>query len=109
MNFKPPRDPNTPSPMLILRQVIESENILCEVGSGECQNLASEAHDDGEGGTFYVCAQHAIEVHALGKLVSEMTTNQIESFTQAIAAAQPPCSDPPSHSPPPSRRPAPPQ
>lgn len=92
MNFKPPRDPNTPDGVLVLR--IPGPGELCQVGSGECTKPAAEAHDNGAGGEFLVCADHAIEVRALSRLINEMTPNQIAQFEGAIAKASDPSAPP---------------
>lgn len=89
MSYKPlplkaPRDPNTPSSVLVLRKIAPEENILCQVGSGECSELAVEAHDAGHGQEFYVCAKHVPEVHAFSKLVAEMTPAQMQKLQGLI-------------------------
>lgn len=87
LNFKPPRDPNTKSILLVLRQLAPGEG-ACRVGGGECTNPAAVAYEDGSGGEFHVCAEHAPEVEALGKLVAEMTQNQVQAFQSAIDEAK---------------------
>lgn len=84
MNFKKPRDPNTKPDHAKLRDVYDFENIRCEVGSGECHRLAVESQDNGEGGEFFLCADHAKEFSALGKLIAEMTPNQMSNFENAV-------------------------
>lgn len=88
MNFKPPRSADTKSNLLVLRRPDPSEGLICQVGSGECNNPCVEIHDDGAGGEFRVCAQHAPELEALGKLIAEMTPNQIESFATIIESKE---------------------
>lgn len=88
MHFKAPRDPNMPSPMVALRTVAPEESIKCSVGGGECSRLAVEAHDDTEGGEFYVCAYHLPEFHAFSKLVAEMTPNQLNNLTEILKPHQ---------------------
>ena len=65
-----------------------SENWPCHVGSGECKEPAVEAHDDGSGGEFLVCATHMPEVHALGRLIVEMTPEHVQNFEKAIDKAE---------------------
>lgn len=88
MKFKEPRDKNTDPHLLKLRDVSLSENVQCEVGRGECKNLAVECHDDGCGGPFFLCAQHVEEFIALSKLIYEMTPNQISNFALAMEKAE---------------------
>lgn len=52
MNFKEPRDPNTKVPDWKIRDVLPSGGIRCQVGSGECTELAVESQDDGTGHEF---------------------------------------------------------
>lgn len=88
MNFKAPRDPNTKVPDWKIRDVLPSEGIHCQVGSGECLELAVESQDDGSGHEFFVCSQHAKEMIALEKLIAEMTPNQIKAFDGVIRNAE---------------------
>lgn len=88
MKFKAPRDPNTKSIMLKIRDIPPGEYWPCHVGSGECQEPAIEAMDDARGGEFLVCAKHLPEVEALGKLMAEMTQGDISRFTAAIDRAE---------------------
>lgn len=85
MNFKAPRDPNTQPDVLKLRDLPESENWPCHVGSGECKESAVEVHDDGAGGEFLICRKHLPEFYAFAKLVAEMTPKQIKNLDDAIA------------------------
>lgn len=84
MNYKEPRDPNTPSCVLKLRDIPEGEYWPCHVGSGECKNPAIESHDNGNGGEFLVCKEHLPEVHAFGKLINEMSLNELKNFESII-------------------------
>lgn len=86
MKFKAPRDPNTKSIVEKLRDV--KDGSICQVGSGECFNIAVEAHDDGGGGEFLVCREHLAEVYALGKLIAEMTPAQTVQFARAITKSE---------------------
>ena len=88
MNFKEPRDPNTKSIMADFRRLDPAENWPCHVGGGECLESAVEAHDDGAGGEFFVCAKHSPEVQALGKLLAEMTPEQLSKFETAVKGAE---------------------
>jgi hypothetical protein len=89
MNFKPPRDPNTKSGLETpLRRMGAHEGWPCHVGGGECREPAVEAHDDYSGGEFLVCAKHLPEVHALGKLIAEMTENEMAGFKAAVDEAE---------------------
>ena len=87
MNFKKPRDPNT-DPCLRKVRDVAAENIVCQVGNGECSELAIESQDNGYGGEFFLCAQHAKEFKELAVLIAEMTPNQVNDFEQAIARAE---------------------
>jgi len=87
VKFKKPRDPNTKVPNFKIRDLDADEHRRCFVGSGECENPAVEAQDDGEGKEIYVCAEHVAEMLALGKLIAEMTPNQLRQFDNAIANA----------------------
>ena len=85
MKYKAPRDPNTPSGFEIpLRRMDPSENWPCHVGEGESHEPAIEAHDDGSGGEFLVCAKHLPQLHAIGKLFAEMTPAQIYEFVAFV-------------------------
>ena len=84
LKFKPPRDSNTQSVVLKLRDVSIEERKSCGVGGGECHNFAVESHDDGAGGEFFVCSYHLEEVYAFGKLIAEMTPNQLRALNQQI-------------------------
>lgn len=84
MNFKKPRDPNTDPHLKQIRVVHPSEGITCEVGSGECVNLAIESQDNGYGGEFFLCEQHSKEFRDLAALIAEMTPNQVNAFADAI-------------------------
>lgn len=88
LNYKAPRDPNTKSVVEKVRDVAESERVQCQVGSGECSNLAVEAQDDGSGGLFFVCRDHLSEVYAFGKLVAEMTPFQMSELDRLITSAE---------------------
>lgn len=87
MNFKKPRDPNTDPGLLKIRDVSPVESIRCQVGNGECQELAIEAQDNGYGEPFYLCPAHALEFRQFATLVAEMTPNQISNLEQAISVA----------------------
>lgn len=64
MNFKAPRDANTPCGQWKLRDITPDERLYCQVGSGECSELAVEVHDaDGAGTEFLICAK-AIKDHS---------------------------------------------
>lgn len=84
MNFKAPRDPNTPTMIKILRTYSPDENFPCHVGSGECSEPAVQAHDDGAGGEFLVCAKHLPEVEAFAKLVNEMSKAQLQNISNEV-------------------------
>jgi len=84
MQFKRPRDPNTDPGLEKIRDVLPSENIQCQVGMGECKNLAVEAQDNGEGGQFFLCEEHAKEFRQFATLVAEMTPNQVKKLERAI-------------------------
>jgi len=88
MKFKEPRDPNTKSVILKLRDIPESEHWPCHVGGGECHNNAVEAQDDGQGGEFLVCRYHLEEVYAFGKLIAEMSNNQMNELEALIKDAE---------------------
>lgn len=88
MNFKSPRDPNTQSIMVKVRDVHPHEGRLCQCGSGECSSLAVESLDNGEGGEYFVCEDHAKEAYALGRLIAEMTNDQVAQFESAIKKAE---------------------
>jgi hypothetical protein len=88
MNFKAPRDPNTKPSIVVLRTIPPGSPEICQVGSGECHEPAIEAHENGEGGEFFVCAKHLPEIHALGKLIAEMTREQLLEFEKIIKSVQ---------------------
>jgi hypothetical protein len=88
MKFKKPRDPNTDPRIFKIRDVLPCENIRCQVGRGECMEFAIESQDDGEGGEFFLCPQHAKEFRELSVLIAEMTPNQIAQFDAAIHKAE---------------------
>lgn len=88
MNFKSPRDPNTPTGIKVIRTFRADENFPCHIGSGECSEPAVEAHDDGSGGEFLVCAKHLPEVEAFSKLVNEMSKAQMQKLSNEIKKAE---------------------
>lgn len=88
MNFKAPRCKDTDPKLRKLRDVQPEEGIRCEVGRGECPELAVEAQDRYDGQPFYLCAQHSKEFAALAVLIEEMTPNQIQAFSDAITKAE---------------------
>lgn len=88
MKFKDPRDPNTKSVVLKLQDIPADENWPCHVGGGECHHPAVEAHDNGEGGEFLVCAQHLEEVYAFGRLLAEMTEAEMARLESKISEAE---------------------
>lgn len=68
----------------VLRTFPDGENWPCHMGSGECSEPAVEAHDNGAGGEFLVCAKHAKEVRLYAKIVEGMGPEQLKKFQQAI-------------------------
>ena len=87
MRFKEPRCKDTDPHLKKIRDVLASDRIRCEVGSGECQKLAVESQDNGEGGEFFLCEQHAVEFEQFARLVAEMTPNQVQALEKAITNA----------------------
>jgi hypothetical protein len=87
MKFKEPRCKDTDPHLMKIRDVAPSENIRCEVGSGECSELAIESQDNGCGGEFFLCKQHAIEFEQFARLVAEMTPNQVTVLEDSIKKA----------------------
>ncbi len=84
LNFKAPRDLNTKSVCLKIRDIASGEYWPCHVGGGECCKPAIEAHDDGNGGEFLICKDHIEEVYAFGKLVAEMSMSQCAGLQALI-------------------------
>lgn len=90
MKFKAPRCKDTDAHLLKIRDVAASENIKCQVGNGECSNLAVESQDNGEGGEFFLCAEHLVEYKAFAVLVAEMTPNQLSALETEVYKHYPP-------------------
>lgn len=88
MKFKPPRDPNTDPCLIKIRDVKPEEGIVCQVGSGECLELAVESQDNGDGGEFFLCRQHSKEFREFAVLVAEMTPKQLDDLESAIIVAE---------------------
>ncbi len=87
MRFKAPRCADTDPHLFKIRDVKPEEGIRCEVGMGECSELAIEAQDDGQGGPFYLCKQHAKEFREFAVLVAEMTPDQVNNLERCIKEA----------------------
>jgi hypothetical protein len=88
LKYKKPRDPNTQSVLPIKRTVGPEEKVLCQVGGGECREPATACYDDEEGGEFFACAAHVVEMEAFGKLVAEMPPVQLSHLSELIIEAE---------------------
>jgi hypothetical protein len=67
------------------REIPAHENWPCHVGSGECQTPARYVMDDGDGGDFYMCKAHYIEVKAFEAMVAGKTPEDC-AFLEALIA-----------------------
>ncbi len=47
------------------------ENWPCHCGSGECKAPATNSHDDGQGGDFFLCNEHQAEFEAMRQWIQQ--------------------------------------
>lgn len=68
----------------VLRTYSPDENFPCHAGGGACRNPAVEAHDDGNGKEFLVCAEHLKMIHEFADFVKELGDAELKALTKAI-------------------------